>query len=195
MVEPAAAQQCRTLSSQCLFAHSLRKFSMRDWGIEQKWMGILLPLLLLYNGVCMSHGAGGPCMRECPCVGVGPWGSGSLCGKGSCVGVGHCGRVSLGVCVEYILVECVPKGACRVGVGILCPCVSPLGCQLPHIMSSSDGTWELTMMLLRVPALSPSPSGSRGVRPQGAGWPWSHPGFDIDRNEWGWLGIITSGNP
>ena len=35
---------------QCMFAHSLRKFSMRDWGIEQKWMSILLPLLLLYNG-------------------------------------------------------------------------------------------------------------------------------------------------
>lgn len=33
----------------CLFAHSLRKFSMRDWGIEQRWMSILLPLLLLYN--------------------------------------------------------------------------------------------------------------------------------------------------
>ncbi|XP_032829254.1 transmembrane protein 181 isoform X1 [Petromyzon marinus] len=33
----------------CLFAHSLRKFSMRDWAIEQKWMAILLPLLLLYN--------------------------------------------------------------------------------------------------------------------------------------------------
>ncbi|XP_068198235.1 transmembrane protein 181 isoform X2 [Antennarius striatus] len=33
----------------CLFAHSLRKFSMRDWGIEQKWMSVLLPLLLLYN--------------------------------------------------------------------------------------------------------------------------------------------------
>lgn len=37
---------------QCLFAHSLRKFSMRDWGIEQKWMSVLLPLLLLYNGRC-----------------------------------------------------------------------------------------------------------------------------------------------
>lgn len=71
---------------------------------------------------------------------------------------------------EYILVECVPKGACHVGVGILCPCVSPLGYQLPNIMSSSDGTWELTMMLLRVPALFPSPPGSRGVRPQGTGW-------------------------
>ncbi|XP_023613978.1 transmembrane protein 181 isoform X2 [Myotis lucifugus] len=33
----------------CLFAHSLRKFSMRDWGMEHKWMSILLPLLLLYN--------------------------------------------------------------------------------------------------------------------------------------------------
>lgn len=38
------------LTFQCMFAHSLRKFSMRDWGIEQKWMSILLPLLLLYNG-------------------------------------------------------------------------------------------------------------------------------------------------
>ncbi|XP_070568299.1 transmembrane protein 181-like isoform X4 [Ptychodera flava] len=33
----------------CLFAHSLRKFSMRDWSFEQKWMSLLLPLLLLYN--------------------------------------------------------------------------------------------------------------------------------------------------
>uniref|UniRef100_A0A673HRF6 Transmembrane protein 181-like n=1 Tax=Sinocyclocheilus rhinocerous TaxID=307959 RepID=A0A673HRF6_9TELE len=33
----------------CVFAHSLRKFSMRDWGVEQKWMSVLLPLLLLYN--------------------------------------------------------------------------------------------------------------------------------------------------
>lgn len=39
---------------QCMFAHSLRKFSMRDWGIEQKWMSILLPLLLLYNGESVS---------------------------------------------------------------------------------------------------------------------------------------------
>ncbi|KAM5324305.1 transmembrane protein 181 isoform 1-T1 [Glossophaga mutica] len=33
----------------CPFVHFLRKFSMRDWGIEHKWMSILLPLLLLYN--------------------------------------------------------------------------------------------------------------------------------------------------
>uniref|UniRef100_A0A8C1NPQ5 Transmembrane protein 181 n=1 Tax=Cyprinus carpio TaxID=7962 RepID=A0A8C1NPQ5_CYPCA len=33
----------------CVFAHSLRRFSMRDWGVEQKWMSVLLPLLLLYN--------------------------------------------------------------------------------------------------------------------------------------------------
>lgn len=33
----------------CMFAHSLRKFSIRDWSIEQKWLSILLPLLLLYN--------------------------------------------------------------------------------------------------------------------------------------------------
>ncbi|MFT7797518.1 transmembrane protein 181 isoform X1 [Arapaima gigas] len=38
-----------TFTVTCMFAHSLRKFSMRDWGIEQKWMSILLPLLLLYN--------------------------------------------------------------------------------------------------------------------------------------------------
>ncbi|XP_069788269.1 transmembrane protein 181 isoform X4 [Narcine bancroftii] len=38
-----------TFMVTCLFAHSLRKFSMRDWAIEQKWMSILLPLLLLYN--------------------------------------------------------------------------------------------------------------------------------------------------
>ncbi|OXB57727.1 hypothetical protein ASZ78_014853 [Callipepla squamata] len=45
----------RVICIECLFAHSLRKFSMRDWGIEQKWMSILLPLLLLYNGIhCYS---------------------------------------------------------------------------------------------------------------------------------------------
>ncbi|XP_030637498.1 transmembrane protein 181 isoform X2 [Chanos chanos] len=38
-----------TFMVTCMFAHSLRKFSMRDWGIEQKWMSILLPMLLLYN--------------------------------------------------------------------------------------------------------------------------------------------------
>ncbi|CAH1799818.1 unnamed protein product, partial [Owenia fusiformis] len=38
----------------CLFAHSLRKFSMRDWSIEQKWMSVLLPLLLLYNNPIFS---------------------------------------------------------------------------------------------------------------------------------------------
>ncbi|XP_069866705.1 transmembrane protein 181 isoform X5 [Dipodomys merriami] len=39
----------KEMNFTCLFAHSLRKFSMRDWGIEQKWMSVLLPLLLLYN--------------------------------------------------------------------------------------------------------------------------------------------------
>ncbi|KAG8227320.1 hypothetical protein J437_LFUL006761 [Ladona fulva] len=33
----------------CWFAHTLRMFSMYDWSIEQKWMSVLLPLLLLYN--------------------------------------------------------------------------------------------------------------------------------------------------
>eukprot|EP00058_Branchiostoma_floridae_P005118 XP_002590606.1 hypothetical protein BRAFLDRAFT_83753 [Branchiostoma floridae] len=38
-----------TFMVTCVFAHSLRRFSIRDWSIEQKWMSILLPLLLLYN--------------------------------------------------------------------------------------------------------------------------------------------------
>ncbi|XP_041355205.1 transmembrane protein 181-like isoform X2 [Gigantopelta aegis] len=38
-----------TFLATCMFAHSLRKFSMRDWSIEQKWMSILLPLLLMYD--------------------------------------------------------------------------------------------------------------------------------------------------
>ncbi|XP_055618880.1 transmembrane protein 181 [Toxorhynchites rutilus septentrionalis] len=33
----------------CWFAHTLRKYPIYDWSIEQKWMTILLPLLLLYN--------------------------------------------------------------------------------------------------------------------------------------------------
>ncbi|RUS87573.1 hypothetical protein EGW08_004679 [Elysia chlorotica] len=33
----------------CWYAHCLRKFSLRDWSIEQKWLSVLLPLLLLYN--------------------------------------------------------------------------------------------------------------------------------------------------
>lgn len=34
---------------QCWFAYSLRTFMMHDWSIEQKWMSILLPLLMLYD--------------------------------------------------------------------------------------------------------------------------------------------------
>ncbi|XP_055551518.1 transmembrane protein 181 [Wyeomyia smithii] len=33
----------------CWFAHTLRKYPIYDWSIEQRWMSILLPLLLLYN--------------------------------------------------------------------------------------------------------------------------------------------------
>ncbi|CAG2197332.1 Transmembrane protein 181 [Mytilus edulis] len=33
----------------CVFGHSLRKFTIQDWSIEQRWMSLLLPLLLLYN--------------------------------------------------------------------------------------------------------------------------------------------------
>ncbi|KAM3958536.1 transmembrane protein 181 [Aphomia sociella] len=38
-----------TFTIACWFAHSLRKYSTHDWAIEQKWLSILLPLLLLYN--------------------------------------------------------------------------------------------------------------------------------------------------
>lgn len=33
----------------CVYAHSLRKFSMRDWSFEQRWITLLLPLLIFYN--------------------------------------------------------------------------------------------------------------------------------------------------
>uniref|UniRef100_A0A8C4NGY5 Transmembrane protein 181 n=1 Tax=Eptatretus burgeri TaxID=7764 RepID=A0A8C4NGY5_EPTBU len=33
----------------CILAHSLRRFSMRDWAVEQRWLALLLPLLLLYD--------------------------------------------------------------------------------------------------------------------------------------------------
>lgn len=33
----------------CWFAHTLRRYVVYDWSIEQKWMSLLLPLLLFYN--------------------------------------------------------------------------------------------------------------------------------------------------
>ncbi|CAG9559629.1 unnamed protein product [Danaus chrysippus] len=33
----------------CWFGHTLRRYSTQDWAIEQKWVSILLPMLLLYN--------------------------------------------------------------------------------------------------------------------------------------------------
>ncbi|KAL5282824.1 TMEM181 family protein [Megaselia abdita] len=33
----------------CWYAHTLRKYSIYDWSIEQKWIGLLLPLVLLYD--------------------------------------------------------------------------------------------------------------------------------------------------
>ncbi|XP_042856236.1 transmembrane protein 181-like isoform X2 [Penaeus japonicus] len=38
-----------TFAVACLLAHSLRKYAIYDWSIEQKWMSVLLPFLLLYN--------------------------------------------------------------------------------------------------------------------------------------------------
>lgn len=34
---------------QCWFGNSLRKYPVQDWSIEQKWISVLLPLLMLYN--------------------------------------------------------------------------------------------------------------------------------------------------
>lgn len=34
---------------QCWFGYNMRRFSIYDWSIEQKWVMILLPLLILYN--------------------------------------------------------------------------------------------------------------------------------------------------
>lgn len=33
----------------CWFSHTLRRYVVYDWSIEQKWMSVLLPLLLFYN--------------------------------------------------------------------------------------------------------------------------------------------------
>ncbi|XP_071569724.1 transmembrane protein 181-like [Temnothorax nylanderi] len=38
-----------TFGVMCWFGHSLRKYPLHDWSIEQKWISILLPLLILYN--------------------------------------------------------------------------------------------------------------------------------------------------
>ncbi|XP_076039703.1 transmembrane protein 181 isoform X2 [Oratosquilla oratoria] len=38
-----------TFAVACWFAHTLRKYAIYDWSIEQKWMSVLLPLLLLYD--------------------------------------------------------------------------------------------------------------------------------------------------
>ncbi|EDV42582.1 uncharacterized protein Dana_GF16949 [Drosophila ananassae] len=33
----------------CWYAHTLRKYPVYDWSIEQRWLSVLLPLLLLYD--------------------------------------------------------------------------------------------------------------------------------------------------
>ncbi|KAJ8917991.1 hypothetical protein NQ315_011444 [Exocentrus adspersus] len=38
-----------TFAVTCWFQHTLRKYPMHDWSIEQKWMSILLPWLMAYN--------------------------------------------------------------------------------------------------------------------------------------------------
>ncbi|KAF7393944.1 hypothetical protein HZH68_010763 [Vespula germanica] len=43
-----------TFGVMCWFGHSLRKYPLHDWSIEQKWISILLPLLILYNNPLFS---------------------------------------------------------------------------------------------------------------------------------------------
>ncbi|XP_011499430.1 PREDICTED: transmembrane protein 181 [Ceratosolen solmsi marchali] len=38
-----------TFVATCWFGNSLKKYPVQDWSIEQKWISILLPLLILYN--------------------------------------------------------------------------------------------------------------------------------------------------
>ncbi|XP_028411107.1 transmembrane protein 181-like isoform X2 [Dendronephthya gigantea] len=38
-----------TFMVSCIYANSLRRFPFRDWSIEQRWMSVLLPMLLLFN--------------------------------------------------------------------------------------------------------------------------------------------------
>ncbi|XP_058800574.1 transmembrane protein 181 isoform X2 [Phymastichus coffea] len=38
-----------TFAVTCWFGNSLKKYPVQDWSIEQKWVSILLPLLMLYN--------------------------------------------------------------------------------------------------------------------------------------------------
>lgn len=37
------------ITFQCWFGHTLRKYIVHDWSIEQKWLALLLPLLILYD--------------------------------------------------------------------------------------------------------------------------------------------------
>nr|CAG4634689.1 EOG090X03I5 [Alona affinis] len=38
-----------TFITTCWFFHSMKKYSVIHWSLEQKWMAILLPMLILYN--------------------------------------------------------------------------------------------------------------------------------------------------
>ncbi|XP_014213991.1 transmembrane protein 181 [Copidosoma floridanum] len=38
-----------TFVATCWFGNALRKYPIQDWSIEQKWISVLLPLLILYN--------------------------------------------------------------------------------------------------------------------------------------------------
>nr|CAG4640732.1 EOG090X03I5 [Eulimnadia texana] len=45
-----------TFFVMCWFWHEMRKFSIAHWSLEQKWMSVLLPLLLLYNDPLFAWG-------------------------------------------------------------------------------------------------------------------------------------------
>lgn len=37
---------------QCWFTHSLHRYSITEWSMEQKWIAVLLPLLVLHDSKC-----------------------------------------------------------------------------------------------------------------------------------------------
>ena len=40
---------------QCWFFFCMKKYSVVHWSLEQKWMSILMPLLILYNGIIIRQ--------------------------------------------------------------------------------------------------------------------------------------------
>lgn len=50
-----------TFACTCWFGYNMRRFAVHDWSIEQKWVMILLPLLILYDSEWLHWG-------KCPTI-------------------------------------------------------------------------------------------------------------------------------